>query len=177
MYKDYNDYELLYLIKDGDYRAEISLFEKYEYVTAKMFSLKNINGKISYIDFKQECLMCLFESIKSFDSNSNMPFFVYYNIVVNRRINRILSKRFFFNELNHISLNDIEISNDHKSKFNINKLLDELDIDDCTKKYFIEHYAYGVKITEIAKKNNLKYRDLYYRFKKIIEKLEKILTK
>ena len=88
MYKDYNDYELIYLICEHNEKATKALINKYEKYIKKIV----YEYGLSYAkeDAIQECLILLFECIKRYKMSSNSMFFTYYSVCVKHRIIKYL---------------------------------------------------------------------------------------
>ncbi|MDY0210463.1 MAG: sigma factor [Acholeplasma sp.] len=92
-YKAYNDYELIYLVRDQqDMMALELMFEKYD---------KFIHKKISqfYIfdsdreDFHQEGLIMLHKAILTFKDGFNKTFLRYFETILERRFINLTNKR------------------------------------------------------------------------------------
>ena len=94
-YKDYNDYELIYMIRENnDVEYEV-LFKKYEPL------IKNIAGKyISFVknnggefdDLVQEGFVSLNSAINSFDENKGILFYTLANVCIERGMQRYCKK-------------------------------------------------------------------------------------
>ena len=82
-----NDYELLYLISDGNEYAEYLLYKKYN---ALLYSkMKDLNVfKKYYDDFYQEGLIAMMIAIKTYDMNMPSSFYTYLCVIVKRRFLR-----------------------------------------------------------------------------------------
>lgn len=82
-----NDYELIYLIVQGDKEAEQVMLEKYN-----LLVWKNVNSIFSgYVptgverdDLYQEGIISLFKSFTTFDPERNVPFFAFANLCIER---------------------------------------------------------------------------------------------
>lgn len=82
-----NDYELIYLIKEGNERAEKILYDKYSRYIYSMMNDLNVY-KIHYDDFYQEGLMAVMMAIKTYDMESKCSFLSYFYIILKRRFYR-----------------------------------------------------------------------------------------
>ena len=74
-YKNINDYELLYYVKENDDNALNTLFNKYDPVINKLASKYYRKYKyigITYEDLIQEARIGLMNSIKSFDDEQSL---------------------------------------------------------------------------------------------------------
>ncbi|MBM7452891.1 RNA polymerase sporulation-specific sigma factor [Acholeplasma morum] len=168
-YKAYNDYELIYLVRDQqDMMALEIMFEKYD---------KFIHKKISqfYVfdsereDFHQEGLIMLHKAILTFKESFNKTFFKYFETILERKF--------------------INLTNKRKKYYNqIDTLIDEarrapLFIEEEPKEYFRplcfkspleeeiyrSYYLNQESISSIANRTNLASKQVYnaiYRIKK-----------
>lgn len=119
MYKEYNDYELLYYINENDEDANNILFNKYtpviKNIISKKLSYAEKNG-LDYNDLMQEGLIGLNSAINSFKEEKNVMFYTFANVCIERSINNAIrnaSRDKHKNLNNSISLDYIkEESND-----------------------------------------------------------------
>ncbi len=93
--KKYNDFELIYLIKEESDIALDIMFEKYEPLIKKIcshyfFCYQNI--KIDYDDLLQEGRIGLFKAIKGYDSSQNVLFYTFATICIKRAILSFLNR-------------------------------------------------------------------------------------
>ena len=129
-YTDYNDYELLYLLKEDDSIQEI-LFEKYKPLISKI-SYKLYNN-MTYLgldisDLIQEGYIALDIASKTFNSDNNTTFFTYACKCVT---NSILSKlRNHNSKKNNVLNSSISYNIDDKTydNFKSNNNIDPLNI-------------------------------------------------
>lgn len=178
MYYQANDNELIYLIKEGNSLAYRALYKKYEHLIYKIYK-NNFEGQgIVASDFMQEGFMCLEKAIWTYQERYNCTFFSYFITILRRNSFRHLKKS---------SLNLKESFTEYKpeSFFNskslasslLHTVIQQLTLDSSLEKdLFYECLLSNVKITQIAKKYNLKYGFVYVKYKKIKQKVEKILT-
>src|SRR5574344_2269151 len=106
MYKEYNDNELLYLIKDSSEEAHEILYKKYEpIISIKVKKYVNIAKRIGleYNDLFQEGLIGLSEAIKSYKDNRETSFSSFANICIERKIISSLER---FNSKKNSALNE-----------------------------------------------------------------------
>ncbi len=88
MYKDYNDYELIYLIHEHNEKATKALINKYEkYIKKIVYEYGLTYAKEDAI---QECLIILFDCIKRYKMSSNSMFFTYYSVCVKHKVIKYL---------------------------------------------------------------------------------------
>ena len=83
-YKDFNDYELLYLIEENNDQAQDILYQKYlpilRRLTLKYYhSLKDFG--VTYDDLFQEAYLAFLQTIKLFNENEDTLFYTY--LVIN----------------------------------------------------------------------------------------------
>ena len=85
----YNDYELLYLIYEGDEEALGIIFKKYDpLIKKKLYDFKIKNSL--YDDFYQEGLIVLYVAVKTYNSSFNKTFTKYFELLLSRRIMTLL---------------------------------------------------------------------------------------
>ena len=104
-YKDLNDYELIYEIRDNNEIAYNVLYDKYKNLICKIareYYLKIRNDKIEYEDLVQEGFYGMSQAIRGYDENSTL-FFTYVNICIRREIERYIKT---FERNKNMILND-----------------------------------------------------------------------
>ena len=87
MYKNINDYEQIYLIRENDEDAKEVIFKKYKPIVlaiAKRYCDRTINGDIE--DFVQEGYIGVNRAIASFDESYNVLFYTFCVICIERQI-------------------------------------------------------------------------------------------
>jgi len=72
IFRNYNDFEIINLIKEGDEEAFKFMVDKYQYLIAK--KIKSFNLVEDYEDCYQEALMLLYRSIIKFNEIFNKTF-------------------------------------------------------------------------------------------------------
>jgi DNA-directed RNA polymerase sigma subunit (sigma70/sigma32) len=169
-YKNYNDYELIYLINEGSELALNIFFEKYEPYINKVASFYLSKYDSHFDDLVQEGRILLFDNIKSYRTNSKTSFFTYFTINYKRRIYRLLSSDYYnlptLKEDIIVEYNPNKYSHLSGKKFFKEKEKIRL-FDECIiGKQTLRNYAI---------KYNIKYGKVYYLYKKIIEELKIIL--
>ncbi len=85
--KELNDYELLYLISDGNEYAQYLLYEKYNALLYSKMRDLNVFKKY-YDDFYQEGLIALSIAIKTYDMDMASSFYNYLSVIIKRRFLR-----------------------------------------------------------------------------------------
>ena len=91
-YKDLNDYELIYEVRDNNEIAYNTLYAKYRNLINKIareYYNRNKNTRIEYEDLVQEGFYGMSLAIRGYDENSTL-FFTYVNICIRREIERYI---------------------------------------------------------------------------------------
>ena len=102
----YNDYEVLYLMSEFDEEAERIFYEKY--LSMIKSGVCKLNVKDRYRDdYIQEGLYMLMVAIRTYDVNSDKTFNRYFELILMRRLKRLLLK-----ERNY--LNSVELIEDEQ---------------------------------------------------------------
>ncbi len=94
MYKDYNDYELLYLISESNEEAANVIYDKYKptiEMKAKKYKLLGKKVGLEYNDLFQEGMLGLTEAINSYKDNKDTKFASFANICIERQILSVLA--------------------------------------------------------------------------------------
>lgn len=75
----YNDYELVYLVKEESEEAVSLIMDKYEPIIKSMASyyIRNNDAKLDYDDLLQEGRLGLLQAIRSFDEDKNVLFYTF----------------------------------------------------------------------------------------------------
>ncbi len=170
-YKNYNDYELLYLINEGSELAFNVFFEKYEIYITKIVSQFVYYNNENFEDLVQEGRITLYQCIKSYNQNNNASFFSYFTVIYRRKIIRLLNSAYYNN---HVVLDEniITYHCDKESK----KITGDMYFTDPLKIDFFNECIIGqMSLTTYARKNKLSYDKVYYLNKKVIEELKEIL--
>ena len=86
IFRNYNDFEIISMIKQDNEEAFMFMVEKYKFFIAK--NIKKFNLIKQYDDIFQESLMILYKSAIRFDESYNKSFMRYFE---NNLINRLIS--------------------------------------------------------------------------------------
>ncbi|MGD9964426.1 MAG: sigma-70 family RNA polymerase sigma factor [Candidatus Izemoplasmatales bacterium] len=81
IFSNYNDFEIINLIKEGNEEAFQFMVDKYQYLIAK--KIKSFNLACDYDDCFQEALMLLHRSVIKFDEGYNKTFTRYFELNLN----------------------------------------------------------------------------------------------
>jgi len=105
IYRDLNDYEVMYLIEEQDENAKDLLFEKYKPIVVKMAAHYKNDAKrcgLDIDDLIQEGYLGLYNAIQTFDSNNDVLFYTYALISIRSKILNILTVK---SAIKHRALN------------------------------------------------------------------------
>lgn len=137
-YKKYNDYELLYFVKENDEFSQKILFEKYQPV------LRNLAKKsyrsfshygYEYEDFLQEANIAFQQAIRCYNESKSILFYTFVILCVRRKLFtfcREISLRKKNNSIAQISEKDEYSIVDRKS--DINAIMDSYVLEEICKK-------------------------------------------
>lgn len=78
IFRNYNDFEIINLIKEGNQEAFVFMVSKYKYLIAK--NIRRFNLVYDYEDCFQECLMLLYKSIIKFNEIYNKTFTRFFEL-------------------------------------------------------------------------------------------------
>ena len=105
-YKDINDYEVLYMISEGDEVAYNMMYDKYHPLVSHL-ALKYYDGYkylgIEYDDLYQEGFVGLAHAISEFEEKNNCLFYTYVTVCIKREMIRLIKKSL---RLKHMILNN-----------------------------------------------------------------------
>lgn len=178
MYINWNDYELLYLIKDGSECAKGVFYEKYNYLIYKCFVKYHLNRKILFQDFLQESLMVLERLIFRFDDRIPIRFYTYFNLVLKNLALKLKDKRGI--QLTERSCEYLEYEPIYHARQNsiIYILQKEFEKEsNLIKNMFDACFVKGISLANFCKEYCLNYSNAYQVYKKMGLRIEKILTK
>lgn len=116
-YKEYNDYELLYMVKENDETAYNLLYEKYKPLVinfAKKYSKVYTNYGIDINDFMIEGYIGLDNSIKKFKDYDEYKFQGLVNTCINRQMQNLVKQSKL--KKNQILNNSLYYETMHKNK-------------------------------------------------------------
>ena len=170
-YKNYNDYELIYLINEGSERALNIFFKKYEPYINKIASLYLLSSDTHYEDLVQEGRILLFENIKSYNNNYKTSFFTYFTINYKRKIFRLLSSDYY--SLPVLKEEIIIHTNPSRIKTDLSGIKFFRSPDKI--RLFDECLIGKLSLKDYSKKYKISYGKVYYLYQKMIEELRKML--
>ena len=163
----YNDYELLYLIKENNDKALEIMMEKYKPLIWRVI-LNLAIDPIYHDDYFQEGLMCLYRSINIFDDRYNKTFTRFFELVWQRRALTLKnSDKLLYEYVDSYDSFSVdcfvleEMEQEYKISLEYNRLKD---IDkDIYSMYFAENYS----IDYIDKKLQIGKKKIYNSIEKI----------
>ncbi len=130
-YKNYNDYELISMVRENDEFSYYSLFEKYKPIVkniSKEFYDRYSDYGYDYDDFIQEGYVGFQNALNKYDSSKGALFYTFVELCIRRRLlsftksitlpKRNISNKYF------VSLDDLDVRDNSVS------LNDELDYED-----------------------------------------------
>jgi len=107
-FRNYNDYEIIDLIKQGNEEAMNLMFEKYRWLIAKKITKFNLTD--IFEDCYQEGLMVLHRSVLRFDDQHNKSFTRYFETNLEHHLISVIRSRQrknrFMNEKLHLLVTD-----------------------------------------------------------------------
>lgn len=161
-YKKYNDYELLYMVRENDENSKNCLLEKY-YPIIKNISLFYYNKYIGFgydlDDFIQEALLAFYRAIDTFDESRDVLFYTYLCVCIHRKFSsfcRIFTTNKNISNTYFASLDDYQVADE---SVNIYKTMEFNDTCNRLRQVlldltFEESCIYELKI------NNFKYKEI-----------------
>ena len=178
MYYNINDYELLYLIGEGNDKALDYLFFKYKHLIFKMVK-RNCTSSDRYDDLVQEGYMILNDCIRSYNPHMNVTFYCYFCISFIRRINRLKTNGDYYNSsiLLHLNENWCQYKPENKAyHYYIAKdIREKYKDDEVSINIYFECICYNLSLKSFSDKYSLDYRYVLQKHKNIIKFLKEII--
>lgn len=194
-YKELNDYELIYQVREKNELAYGLLIEKYSHLVdmlAKKYLKENRYVGLEYDDLFQEGMVGVMKALQDYNPDDTL-FYTYASLCAKREMDRIIKtnsrmKQMALNEAVSFSkklkcdsdllLEDMVASNynleeDYENKELLNKILDAKNDFSFLDSQIIELKLNGFTTDEIANLMDLKYRTVNYRLKMIRKRLVK----
>lgn len=162
-YKKYNDYELVYMVRENDDDSKSILFRKYEPVIisiAKEFYERYKNFGYDYEDFYQEALISFQRAIVSYNENKDSLFYTFINVCLRRNL-QSFCRNISTNKKNilmssYIDITDYDIPDE---KSNIDITFDYIEFSKIFKKTIYDLPSDVAAIMEL-KLNGFSYREI-----------------
>ena len=147
-FKNYNDYELISMVRENDEFSYYSLFEKYKPIVkniSKEFYDRYSDYGYDYDDFIQEGYVGFQNALNKYDSSKGALFYTFVELCIRRRLlsftkNITLPKRNISNKY-FVSLDDLDVRDNSVS------LNDELDYEDTMNTIKDVLYSLDLKYT------------------------------
>ena len=192
-YKNLNDYELVYQVRENDDVAYGLLIEKYSHLVemlAKKYIKNNSNLGLEYDDLYQEGMIGVLKALDDYDENNTL-FYTYASLCAKREMDKVL---LYYKRKKHMILNE-SVSLNQKIDNESNLLLEELIASDYNleKEYEsydlyqkLMNYKYdldlldssilelkinGFSSREISRLLDISYKSVDYRMRKIRKNL------
>lgn len=180
MYYKYNDYELIYLIKEGNSSACDMLYQKYYPLMFKMIKAYHVSYNL-FEDLLQEARMKLLDAINSYSDFFACSFFKYFSLLLSRMLNQFCKyNKFDLRFKPTLRLNDeYENLSAERNEFiekviSLTRMLNfKKDIDE---KLFYECVVEGFSLIGFAEKYSVEYYTIRLKYNKLIKEIKKILT-
>lgn len=105
-YKDYNDYEIIYCIRENNEDAKELMYEKYRpfiEITAKKLMNYSKNTGLEASDFIQEGMLALSNAVDSFDEEKDITFYTYARACIEKKMISLMIRN---NSIKHKILNN-----------------------------------------------------------------------
>lgn len=176
-YKNVNDYEVIYMIRENDDDALNIMYEKYrplvKKIASKYFLL--VEKKVTFDDLIQEGMIAVGNAIKTFNEYSDVLFYTYLSVCVERRLltfcRNINSHKNYI--LNNSSF-DENIDNRYDSNIScLDSIIKKEELINIKNKLsFLDSCVFELKFNgftnnEITELLDISYKYLMYRIRKI----------
>lgn len=161
--KKYNDYELIYMVRENDDNSRNILYEKYLPILKKLasdFYHKFNNFGYDYDDFLQEAYIAFEKAIIKYDDINGILFYSFAILCVRRGLvsfcRGLSSSKYNILSDNLLNLEDISISDE---KADIDKITDEAEIEDVLKSLILE-LPFDISCILELRLNNFSYSEI-----------------
>lgn len=138
-YKEYNDYELLYMIREKDESSVDVLYEKYLPVIKGLASefyqkCKYINYNIEYEDYFQEAAIAFQDAIINYDDNKGSMFYTFVVMCMRRRLLSFIRDISKNKSVSYIALDNIDEVFLEDEQYNVDNIVTGMEVADIVKK-------------------------------------------
>ena len=130
-YKKYNDYELIYMVRENDEDAKSIIWKKYTPIIRRIayeYYQKYSNYGYEFDDFLQEAQLSFYQALSRYNEDKNTLFYTFINMCIRNRLSSfcrtITNKKNNDTLLNSVSINDDDYED---VKSNINSIYSEQD--------------------------------------------------
>lgn len=178
MFINWNDYELIYLMKDGSERAKQVFYDKYMHLIYKVYLKHHLNQSLLFQDFMQECLMVLEKVVYRYNDQIPIRFYTYYHLILNNLAIKLKKKKEIQLMEESCQYLETEPSFHAKQDGMLYILKKEFEHEDNLKQNLFDFcFVRGGSLAQFCKEFSLNYMQTYYLYKKMELQIEKILTK
>lgn len=173
-FRNYNDFEIIDFIKQGNEEALELMFEKYKYLVAKKIIIFNLTD--DYDDCFQEGMIVLYKSVLKFDDSRNKSFTRFFEgNLENHLISIIRSRqrraRFIHEKLPKLvdySMEEKEA--EYYSKDDLRQAIDQLS--EFEKVIFKAKFLENKETNEIAREQNISVKKVYNAVDRVRQKIK-----
>lgn len=173
-FDNYNDNELIYLIREGSEFALNYLFKKYDVLIYKIATKYYDNGD-KFDDLLQEGRMILYSCINSYDFNRGASFYSFFSVCLKRRYMKLINDDDYYSST--VLCEDLGLLPDSKhldytKLYSLSRKLKNTEFYDMFNECIIENLPLAL----YAKKNNISYSICYRKYCLMLKKLKNLLT-
>ena len=162
-YKKYNDYELIYMVREHDEDSNDILYQKYIPIIhhlANSFYQSNKYYGYDYDDFVQEATLAFYKALTSFDEKENTLFYTFVILCIRRKLisfsERISTHKNNVLLRDYLSIDEIEFED---RKANIESLMKNHEVEKIIKQ-FIYSLSFERSCIFELKYNGFSYREI-----------------
>lgn len=176
-FRNYNDFEIIDLIKQGNEEALELMFAKYRYLVAKKISHFNLTDQFD--DCFQEGMIVLYKSVQKFDDGRNKSFTRYFETNLEHHFISILRARrrqirFQVEKLPRLVEYEVaETERDYYTQEDIRAALDRLS--DFEKIVFRARFLEEKEMSDIAREQDVPVKKVYNAVDRIRKKVKMYL--
>ena len=140
-YPNYNDYELVYMVRENNNDYYDILYQKYLPIIKRLasdFYMKSVDYGCEYEDFLQEANIAFYTAIKHFNENRNVLFYTFVTICIKRRlisyVKNLASKR------NGASIESLDNCSDELicDDINMYQVIEQKEVEDILKQCIVD---------------------------------------
>ena len=129
-------------------------------------------------DFYQEALLILNHAINTFDENKDASFFTYFELLLERKIMRLLSNNkrhanFILADPQEFDVKDEQNLEQNFYYAEMLKSIKSIKMNDLKKKIFNEIFIEEKKVNEFVKEHDLDYKEVYNQIYLLRKKIRK----
>lgn len=173
-FRNYNDFEIIDLIKQGNEEALELMFGKYKYLVAKKISHFNLTD--DYDDCFQEGMIVLYKSVLKFDDERKKSFTRYFETNLEHHFISTIRTRSRKAKFQHEKMHQLvdfsveEVQSDNYSKQDILSALEKLSL--FEKKIFTAKFLQNKEVKTIADEQNIPVKKVYNAVDRIRQKIK-----